>query len=497
MDKFIVYFIVCIAAAQCFCKEPTLVLKSIDVYSGIDLTLPSGDLFSDAEFVTYAEQQNADAKDASGSPWDSTSFRGASSCKIVFTHVTLFGSLSLKDSTLAECKSFDSRITANWGAALSFGQRTTLYSTEILCGNLHFSHAISRLKNPRPSSSSALRRPTALLPGIAPSLPTRSSASTGPALAVRIFPALSQHFLPSIEASYSQSGEWSASISASGRITAPAPTLLLPAECTIAVTTGSFLYQDYNPSAWFSDEARFRGDLFPSTECIISIIAPLFRTTNALGINAAPVVTGKVDGDCEDNCTSWYRTQNALVIGPFCLGSSFFCADSSAVCSSGNHLTTQRQLQVNPQYTFFIHRAPLRVGLLGEITWNPLRSYAIRFDSDFKPTGTLLACNAGYRCSSDKSDGSFNASVRISHRFSGCTPSLSVGFGKGERKTSWSGCLALRNAKQPSCSGMISTAFFMEGNSFCSCAVSASISLSGKVKWFKWQGKMALLTTLK
>lgn len=512
MKRFLLSIIVLIAPSLCLCRERDSLFQYIDIYTGMELAVPLDEVCSTEKFTPYAERQ-------SGNPFlNKSTLKSSSSCRIVFKHITMFGSASLKDTRLISFQSpiqLVPDIHTNWGVSLHLGDAKTAYSAEILFGTLHFSRAISRLKNPRLSSSSSLFRSAPFAEYCAPSLPSRSSTNSSVWFSVHTSPSKKRNFLPTLEASYSLEGEWLFGIGTSFcGLLVPGDFLLQDVSFSLSITGGMFSHEGNSPSSWYADTPRYCGSLRPAGEAVVSLSLPHFATSNAFGAYTTPFCTGMTSSsDATSGPGNFYfRTQNSLLFGPCSFTASFFTTDDGTYPASGTLLHTRRQLQFMPQCSFSLLGTPLRLGALGGIDWKttssaipvPYRTFTFRFDAEYVPNSIRTALHTLYSFSEEDA----NSSCKLNLSFSKLLPTMKMSlalssaltpkkddYSFGLLKTSWAAHLSLSGMQTPLYSAELSGSLSTDSGRMAGGTGSASVSFSFKQKWFRWTGKLAFLAT--
>jgi len=503
------------SASFCFGEQNDSLFKHIDLYTGASLSLPLNKLFEEVEFVPYAETQLESYKQPEDYA-DMIKASSTTSAKIVFKHATFIASASLPLSSLSTfasfasndfssfCTNIASAAKTSWGISLAAGTEALLYKATLLAGTLHYSADISRMKNPRLTSTSALRRLTPLSKGLSSSLPSRSSSSTAPALSVKLSPFAQKTFLPTLEAVCSSSGEFYISIFSNTEDIVFKKISFFPFSITSSLTAGVFSSSD--DSTFSFTEPFFSDEKFFLLSFDISLTSPFLRSSNAFGFTEDPhnifaetSSLGK-QRDFTSSRGGWFRTEDALLFGPFNITLGFFAADKNLITASGTSLRTIYQAFVNPQCIFAGKEAPLRVGLLcgydlRTTSSDPYAEYGIikcRIDSSYKIKKTLLAAKAGFSFSEDDGFPVFTTSASFTKPFEKIKTSCSTSADFLKTTQTYSARISLSSIKiflTESNSISISTS----NGSFKNGSGNLSLSIQGSIKHVKWSGKIAFL----
>lgn len=504
-----------ISASFCFGEQKGSLFKYIDLYTGASLSFPLDELLAEKEFTPYAETQLESYKQPE-SYSDMIKASSTTSAKAVFKHAAFIASTTLPLSSLSTFNSFASNdfsqfctniagaAKTSWGISLAAGTESLLYKATLLAGTLHYSADISRMKNPRLTSTGALRRLAPLSKGLSSSLPTRSSSSTAPALSVKLSPFAQKTFLPTLEAACSSTGEFYISIFSNTEDIVFKKISFFPFSITSSLTAGIFSSSD--DSTFSFTEPLFSDDKFFLLSFDISLTSPFLRSSNAFGFTEDPhnnfadtSLLGK-QRDFTSSKGGWFRTEDALLLGPFIITLGFFAADKNLITASGTSLRTMFQVYANPQCIFAVKEAPLRVGLLcgyelRTTSSDPYAEYGIikcRIDSSYKIKKTSLAAKAGFSFSEDDGFPVFTTSASFSKPFEKIKTSCSASAEFLKTSQTYSAKISLSSIKTflaESNSISISTkdGAFYKGNG---CL---SLSIHGNLKRVKWSGKVAFL----
>ena len=474
--------------------------KGIDVFSGWEVQLPGETLFPKKDFIPYAEQDHAEPDPISG--------KATASCKVVFSRLTAFGAaksdaIPLTGSTAffqgtslfsaAAMESLQTHLSYTYGAKLHLGSERSIYTADLLAGTLRFSQAVSRLKDPRLSPGTALRRPVELECGMAPELPTRSSAPSGPALSLRLSPALQQNGLPSLEAAYTSAQEPILSVYSSFS----SHTLAAGNFC---VTGGLFHFGNEGGTGWMAKNARFPESSFAAVEIAGSFTFPLFRTITNVGIHGAPF--GK------SSC--WVKTQESLSLGPFFLGVSCFFCDEPLYTANGTVLRTTKQFLANMQYAFPAGPSLLRSGILFLVefrlptvhTGTPQRNssgeeqaiYKCRADASLQLSHSTLSAHATFSYDGESEETAAAAGAHLSHSFKKASAGCTFSSEWSGTKVSYSGNASLSSVKND-LSTALSCTVSTKDAVFNSSSTSLSMTFHRSLKKLKFTIKAAFLLT--
>lgn len=470
--------------------------KYLDLYTGASIEIPSGALDGDnADFVPYASQSSV-------GPEEQPSIKSVSSAKLVCSPATVFAAYTTQRFSLssAEQPSFSDGSFV-WGLSLHASSRFIPCRLDVLAGTLRFSQSSSRLKNPLPSLSSALRRPSPLKPSFTASLPTRSASSTAPALFLSLQPT--SHRLPALQAMYTLAGEWLAGTSATC-------TLCNGAVCSAGVTGGMFFVENAGSSGWFTTTPRYPRTLQPAVEAACTLTTALFRTTAAFTVHARPYGSWSFDSD-RVPLNSTLSTNGTIVLGPFALSGVLVRCDGGTVTSDGTVLHTTALYALIPQYTFSVCSNPLRIGLLGELedrttataAPQPYRLFKCRLDTDYRTGTTTLSFHTGTAYSPLESVPTYNTGASCTHRFSALTATLSaatstaahIPFAPDAKKTSSSVTVSAYGGSSVRLSAIARTSFSTADGDFSSGSTAFQLTVSGRVKRVRLSGKVAFLFT--
>ncbi len=229
--------------------------------------------------------------------------------------------------------------------------RLPIIKAEFLAGSLTYSQGISRLKKPSFTIPSALTLASILSPGIAPSLPSWTSAKTNNSVAVSLSPSSKKSCLPSIQLAYNEDEEIYASIYK--RFSLP----FVPSS-SISFSGGVFDMERKNSTSWFQSKRYFSQEKRYAFESELNLLFSHFRFSCASGIHESPF--GGVN--------NWIRLQNSILAKDFVLHSFFYSADPNLITVNSSEPRTKYQLCINPQYTFYFNKNSLRLGALSAVT---------------------------------------------------------------------------------------------------------------------------------
>jgi hypothetical protein len=254
-----------------------------------------------------------------------------------------------------------------------------------------------------------------------------------------------------------------------------------------------FHYEDEGPDSWFSKSPRVSKDCYPAAEASVSTILPLLRSKTAFGVGKHP--TG--------GTSCWFKTQDALLLGPFYLGAAFFASDSAYISSDGTALGTPLQFSINPQYTFTVLHHPLRAGLLGAAAFHTaayrssdlIPLYKLRLAFDYRLTCTTFSATAGFSHSEEDSQSTFTTGASTAHLFPAMKASLSFDTSFTKGKASYEGNLSLAGIQTDAFSAVITGAISTKDGSFSNGRSSAGLTFRGSSKYLKWTGKTDFLFT--
>jgi len=429
------------------------------------------------------------------------SIEQSASCRLTLGPFTSFGAATLKNTSFAELanlcpsdassfcdscasftKSFISLLTPSWGANLHLGNEKTFCTTDLLVGLLRFSGSFSRLKDPRFSASSAVRRPVSFSPGINPSLPSKTPPSTGPAVALRLAPVVQMNFVPTLECAYFFSGEYLASVSSSFY----KERMSITGSATVCMTT----FSGEESSSWFAERPRFSSVKLPAFELDSSLSLPFFHSSSAVGIHADPFGGG----------VWWFRTHNGVSLGTFYLGTSFFAAGDLFYTADGTCIDTKYQISVNPQYTFSAGKNSVRMGILcaadtKQSAPTEASVYHFRFETSLRREKMTFSSHAAVSYEVESAKPTYTGGISL-HR---TTPLLkttcSAGAQKCGSKSSCSLSASFSGATYSAASGGASVSFHLDDNALSATDVSISTSLRGSSRRIKWVGKMVFFIT--
>lgn len=275
------------------------------------------------------------------------------SAKCTTTHTSLFFSLKSNEKQLFS--------SINKGIAIHLNSIPVSYQIHTYAGNITYSGAASRLKSPKLTFSSALKKFSVMKPGLEPSLPTRSSSNKTDSICIKLNPdkklPANTINLPQIEVAYINNGTILASTSMKYS------TKKIPLLQT-GITAGVFT-NGKGTTSWFDKIPRFQNKYYPAAELSVSAVTQTIRASCTAGINKTPFDTSSLF-----HRTSFYtRIQTSFIAGLFSLSSDIFASSSAFITADGTFCHTPFQFSLNPQKIFSLKDYIFRVGLLGAVTF--------------------------------------------------------------------------------------------------------------------------------
>lgn len=418
--------------------------------------------------------------------------------KLSLKPLTVIASGHIKQTPFADfctADAFFDTVKQNGSLTYGFSYSSTLFSSplriQLLGGTLGFSRSISRLKTPQLSSANAIRSEPALLPGIAPTLPSFTASPTPLAGALTIQSAQPHCFFPTLQAAYTETGELYASVYKTF-----APPLFT--DVTLSFTAGLFKYGRPLPeTGWFQKERPFLEKQFLAleTECSFSL-GPVKSST------AAALVESPFGG-----AYLWVRTSNSVAFSHFSVLTDIFACDRPLITAKGSEPHTYFQCRVNPQGTLNILLAgtPVRIqlGLLGQIDLRETKAvcpveyadYSAKAQSTitFKRTRLTLYTGGSY-CTNDK-DITFSAKGALSHNTPAFLTSASVGAQCEGKKTT----VSVKGALYPKQGILYQTSaggsLILKENALTSTEVNAGITFKKRVKKVSCTAKITFSVT--
>ena len=312
----------------CLLPVPFAKAVSVELYSANTLKFPLDETSDE-----YTYKYNTGAKVKAGN--------------LKTAWITGIGTTDFAELAQADFAGFEEMQLYRYGAQYSLVTRAV--TAEVLAGTLCFSQGISRLKSPKFTVSSALCKPSALTPGIAPALPTWTSSKTDLALAATLEPAKKTSHLPTVQGAYLQTGEvyWSAFRRFS-----------LPFVPGMSVSFSGGLFetgQDVDSDdAWFPAKRYFTEEKRLAMEGEMNANWAHLRVQAAAGVHESPF---------GGNYT-WARVKDSLLLGPFSLHTFFYSADAQLITVSESYPATRYQVGVNPQCTLWFGKKSLSAGVL-------------------------------------------------------------------------------------------------------------------------------------
>lgn len=438
MKRICILLITALFAQKMFCLES---LKQLVFYEGIEYKTE----------IDNSTQLSTDKKEDSAQK-----IQNVCSAKCTTTHAAAFVSAK------GEGKELFSSI--NKGISIHTEPLFSQYRIYAFGGNITYSGAASRLKSPKLTFSSSLKKFSVPKYGLEPSLPTRSSSNKTDSACIKLVPQKST--LPQIEAAYINNGTFLASASAKFS------TKNIPLIQT--GLTGGVFTNTKGSSSWFDKIPRFTQRFYPAAELSFAAVTQSFRTSGIFSYYKTPFDTSPLLSR-NSFCS---RIQTSFIAGLFSLSADLFTSSSAFITADGTFCHTPFQFSLNPQRIFSVQDYVIRAGLLGALSLDTASffsndlcpSYKLRADASVTHDNSSFSLYSVYSSSIDDSDSAAEKSLSLTGRLSVKQKSFSWAV-KGA--ASFSGISSSLQTQVYSASGNVS---FSKGV-FSSLAAAASVAV--------------------
>ncbi len=315
--------------------------NSLALSSGVKFTFPFEDKVFNDEKATF--KYNAGFK--------------LSVTNLTISFSAISDTVKFHDAAQYDANDFMKSTSCSYG--MKYHLASSFLNMDIFAGTIHYKNSISRLKTPYFSSPSALRKPILQTMGISPCLPTQESEVKEKSICICASPSAKTHLMPNLEAAFMEGKSTYASLRK--RFSLP----FIPSG-QISFTAASFPLERKSSTSWFMTEKPFPKKDYKCIENETNLLFPNLRLSYALGAYQHPF----------GGTTSFFRTQDYMLLGNFTMHTFFFLADSDLITLDGTSPHVKKQTCINPQYKFNFEESWLNIGIL--------------FQDDFKETKERL-----------------------------------------------------------------------------------------------------------
>lgn len=214
----------------------------------------------------------------------------------------------------------------------------------ISAGTLHYSGAISRLKNPAFSCPEPLKKFSLFTQGISAQIPSPASSKTPVSFAASITPESESH-LPSMQFAILKTKEKYGAVFK--RFTTP----IIP-QLVMGFTAGTFFHEHTKETTWFMIDPYYNEEEFFSSEFITALMWKPLKMAASAGLYENPFGGRR----------GWIKNQSYFSYGSFSFGLYYFNSDDDLITSSGNKPRIRQQIFFSPQIQFPVASGILNIG---------------------------------------------------------------------------------------------------------------------------------------
>lgn len=386
MKKKIALLMAALSAMNVFCTE---IFRQLEFYEGFEYKAK----IDDTPQLNTDDGQETDEKT-----------KNVMSAKLSLKHASFFASAK------GEGKELFSSI--NKGASIHTETLFDAYRIYALGGNITYSGAASRLKTPKLTFGSSLKKFSLPKQGLEPSLPTRTSSAKNDSACIKLVPQ--KDTLPQIEAAYISNGTLIANSSYEFS-TQHIPLL------QAGITAGAFT-NGKGTSSWFDKIPRFKESYYPAAELTVSAVTQPLRATCTVAAYKTPFDTSTLF----PRTAFCSRMQASFISGLFSLSADVFASSSAFITADGTYCHTPLQFSLNPQRIFPFKDYVVRAGVLGAVTLETASffsnglcpSYRLRADLSVMRNSSSFVLYSVYSSSFTDDDSPADESLAFCGKFS-------------------------------------------------------------------------------